>query len=88
MTWNRPTKQTLVVLAVPLLLFSLGYIGWSWNSRRRDVTWSPSTLRGDDNARWPPWTLLPYTFGYAMLLQTLEGYRQAGWRDIVIVDNR
>lgn len=34
-----------------------------------------------------PKTYLPYTFGYAALLQTLHAYDHAEFRDIVVVDN-
>ncbi|WVF66158.1 hypothetical protein IAT40_000898 [Kwoniella sp. CBS 6097] len=34
-----------------------------------------------------PKTYLPYTFGYPSLLQTLHAYHQAGWKNIVVLDN-
>jgi hypothetical protein len=32
-------------------------------------------------------TFIPYTFGYSMLVQTLELYAHAAWPNIIIVDN-
>ena len=93
MTWtrSRPPKPLLIVSAVVLILFTLSFVTWSWNSGTSslsEVLSSRWKSPGDVKAPWPPWTFLPYTFGYSMLLQTLEGYLQAGWKDVVIVDNR
>ncbi|KAH8822424.1 hypothetical protein DL96DRAFT_1714741 [Flagelloscypha sp. PMI_526] len=34
-----------------------------------------------------PITFVPYTFGFEMLLQTLQVYKRASWRNIVVLDN-
>jgi len=47
-------------------------------------TLPPSTV---STSPTEPITYIPYTFGHAMLMQTLCGYQNIGWRNIVIVDN-
>ncbi|GFZ44374.1 hypothetical protein JCM24511_02096 [Saitozyma sp. JCM 24511] len=46
-----------------------------------------SGSRSARSGNQPVITYLPYTFGYASLLQTLHGYNRVDWRHIVIVDN-
>ncbi|ORY22834.1 hypothetical protein BCR39DRAFT_550741 [Naematelia encephala] len=64
----------LVVFGVSLLL----YISTSENGSFWQIIWSASS---------DPTTYLPYTFGYAALLQTLHAYEYVSWKNIVVVDN-
>lgn len=76
-------------LAVYVLLALIGctLVGL-WHFQYSSPTFDRLLAPFSQAVRTPePITYIPYTFGWAMLLQTLRGYRNAGWKNIVVLDN-
>ncbi|CAD6565144.1 MAG: hypothetical protein TREMPRED_000943 [Tremellales sp. Tagirdzhanova-0007] len=71
-----------------ILLASLAYHSSTLLPIINRFSQSPtSTTSGSSRIRDGPITYIPFTFGWAMLLQTLRGYQISDWPNLVIVDN-
>ncbi|KAH8806599.1 hypothetical protein DL96DRAFT_1686320 [Flagelloscypha sp. PMI_526] len=90
----------LLVVAISALLFFLVDFQLPFKAQ---VTLNPTALKSTNTLPPPeayilsfsdslvekdiPITFIPYTFGFEMLVQTLQVYKRASWRNIVVLDN-
>ena len=71
-----------------IILTTLAYHSSTLSPIINRFSQSPTiTTSSSSRIRDGPITYIPFTFGWAMLLQTLRGYQISDWPNLVIVDN-